>query len=73
MPYPKATHEGNRIHPNIVLFSDSKSALEALENYDTNSHRDIWKLAESIDGLLTSYDIQISLQRDPGHSAVKRE
>ena len=51
-------------HPpsNIVLFSDSKSALEALENYVTNRHRDIGKLAESIDGLLTSYDIEITLQ-----------
>ena len=60
-------------HPpsNIVLFSDSKSALEALENYDTNSHRDIGKLAESIDGLLTSYDIQITLQWVPGHSDVR--
>ena len=71
MPYPKATHEGNRIHPNIVLFSDSKSALKALENYGINSHMAIGTLAESIDGLLTSYNIQITLQWVPGHSDVR--
>ena len=52
---------------NMVFFSNSKSALEALEMYNSNSHKDIRKLAESIEGLLMSYDVQITLQWIPGH------
>ena len=42
------------LYQTIAIFSNSKSALE-------NRHRDIGKLAESKNGLLTSYDIQITL------------
>ena len=56
---------------NVVFFSDSKATLEALENLSTNSNRDIQKLAHVIDNLLTSYDIQVTLQWVPGHADIR--
>ena len=56
---------------NIVLFSDSKASLEALANYRNSNNNDIMKLACVIDNLLTSYDVQVSLQWIPGHSDIR--
>ena len=56
---------------NVVFFSDSKATLEALENLSTNSNRDIQKLAHVIHNLLTSYDIQVTLQWVPGHADIR--
>ena len=59
-------------HPpsNIVIFTDAKAALEALENFTENRSKDINELAKVIDGLLTSYDICITLQWVPGHTDI---
>ena len=56
---------------NAVYFSDSKAALEALENISINSNRNIQDLACVIDNLLTSYDIQVTLQWVPGHTDIR--
>ena len=42
---------------NLVIFTDSLSALQALESYSTSQDRDIGKLAKSLNNLLTNYDI----------------
>ncbi|MCP4271485.1 MAG: reverse transcriptase-like protein, partial [Gammaproteobacteria bacterium] len=55
----------------IVIFTDSKSALQALENLQLNTCDDINHLVKAIHNLLSSYDIQITLQWIPGHSNIK--
>ena len=61
--------QGDHQHhaPNIVIFSDSLSALQALENYSTSQDRDIGQLAQSLHNLLTCYNIHVTLQWIPGH------
>ena len=61
---------GEQPPSHIVIFTDSKSALQALETFSDNSHRDIGELAKAIDNLLVSYDISITLQWIPGHSDI---
>ena len=55
---------------NVVIFTDSLSALQALENYSSSQDRDICRLAQSLNKLLTSYDVQVTLQWIPGHEDV---
>ena len=50
----------------IVIFTDSMSALKALHSLEP-SHLGIDTLALNINNLLTSYDIQLTLQWIPGH------
>ena len=50
----------------IVIFTDSMSALKALHSLEP-SHLGIDSLALNINNLLTSYDIQLTLQWIPGH------
>ena len=52
-------------------FQTLKAALEALENISINSNRNIQDLACVIDNLLTSYDIQVTLQWVPGHTDIR--
>ena len=61
---------GEQPPSHIVIFTDSKSALQALETFSDNGHRYIGELAKAIDNLLTSYDIRITLQWIPGHSDI---
>ena len=49
-----------------VIFTDSMSALKALDSSEF-THLGIESLALSINSLLTSYDIQLTLQWIPGH------
>ena len=46
---------------NLVIFTDSQSTLQALSEISPNSNPDIVSLAKTIDHLLTSYDIEITL------------
>ena len=55
---------------NVVIFTDSLSALQALENYSSSQDRDICCLAQSLNKLLISYDIEVTLQWIPGHEDV---
>ena len=59
---------GEKEPTDTVIFTDSKSTLEALEHPFENPHSDIELLTLSINNLLTSYDIQLTLQWIPGHS-----
>ena len=61
---------GEQPPSHIVIFTDSKSALQALETFSDNSHRDIGELAKAIDNLLVSYDTSVTLQWIPGHSDI---
>ncbi|MCG8430986.1 MAG: RNAse HI domain-containing protein [Candidatus Omnitrophica bacterium] len=53
----------------IIIFSDSKSALEALES-PPYQERIIADDAKNIDNLLTAYDVQLTLQWIPGHTNI---
>ena len=55
----------------IVIFTDSKSALQAIENLESNTNDDITFLVKAIHNLLSSYDIQVTLQWIPGHTQIK--
>ena len=54
----------------LVIFSDSKSALEALENQQSRND-EVQRLAQSIDRLHKSHKVNITLQWIPGHSEVE--
>merc|ERR1711860_325105 len=56
---------------NFVIFTDSLSALQALENFSSSQDRDICRLAQSLNKLLTCYDVQATLQWIPGHEDVR--
>ena len=53
----------------IVIFSDSSSALDALK-MPPYPHPDLGKAAYAIHNLLTSYNIQLTLQWIPGHNEI---
>ena len=61
---------GEKNPADIVIFSDSKSALDALQN-PPYARKEIAHLSQEISNLLTAYDIQITLQWIPGHSDIK--
>ena len=59
--------ESQEMHPmNIVIFTDSMSTLKALLNLEF-SYPGIESLALAVNNLLTSYDVQLTLQWIPGH------
>ena len=51
----------------VIIFTDSLSTLQALQNLETENDLGIEHLAVTIDKLLTSYAIQLTLQWIPGH------
>ena len=51
----------------IVIFSDSSSALDALKT-PPYEHPEVEKAALAIHNILTSYDIKVTLQWIPGHN-----
>ena len=55
----------------IIIFTDSKSALQALENLGTNINKDIANLLKATHNLLSSYEINITMQWIPGHTNIK--
>ena len=54
----------------LVIFSDSKSALEALQNQQSRKD-EVQHLAQSIDRLHKSHKVNITLQWITGHSEVE--
>ena len=54
---------------NIVMFSDSKSVLEALEN-ETHADPTLESLSETIDNFLKTHSVKLTLQWIPGHSNI---
>ena len=54
---------------NTVIFSDSKSALQALENHSVDS-KEIQETAMKIDKLLAAFTIRLVLQWIPGHTDI---
>ena len=61
--------KGEERPKDLVVFTDSLSALEALEAKMSNN-RDIQQLAKCIDTLHRKFDSSIELQWIPGHSGV---
>ena len=62
--------EAGKEKPNdIVIFSDSQSALEALGNFQCNN-RDVQQLNECIQCLHNTFNVEIKLQWIPGHTGI---
>ncbi len=55
----------------VIIFTDSKSALQAMENLEVNTNNEINNLAQATHNLLSSYDIQVTMQWIPGHSNIR--
>ncbi|GFR83086.1 hypothetical protein ElyMa_000641800, partial [Elysia marginata] len=60
--YPEKTH-------NIVIFSDSRSVLEALQN-ESLQNSSLKSLFLTIDSFLKTYDVDLTLQWIPGHCNI---
>ena len=60
-------------HPNlvrdIVIFTDSQSALQALENGQSGD-KGLSKLTMKFDQLMSKHETQIALQWIPGHAGI---
>ena len=54
-----------------MIFTDSKSALQAIENLELNTNDDITFLVKAIHNLMSSYDILVTLQWIPCHTQIK--
>ena len=54
---------------NIVIFSDAKSVLEALNNEDPND-KTIRKLSRTISNFIAAHSVNITLQWIPGHTNI---
>ena len=55
---------------NVVVFTDSLSALQALENFSNNTNKDISQLALSLHRLISTFNVQTTLQWIPGHEGL---
>ena len=55
----------------IVIFTDSKSVLQAIETLDLKTNDDTIFRVKAIHNLLSSYDIQVTLEWIPGHTHLK--
>ena len=55
---------------NLVVFTDSLSALQALQNYSNSTNKDISQLALSLHRLISTYNVQTTLQWIPGHEGL---
>ena len=56
---------------NIVIFTDSLSALQDLEDTSNKMNSEITDLALKIDTLLNKFPIQVNLQWIPGHIGIQ--
>ena len=63
------TFEKEKTPEDLVIFTDSKSALQALESLQT-TNKDIERLRAIIDSVHKKFQIKITLQWIPGHSGV---
>ena len=59
----------NKICSNIVIFTDARSVLQALENKN-NCHPIIEKLNNSISDMITTFSVEITLQWIPSHCEI---
>ena len=60
----------SKMPENIVIFTDSLSALQDLEDPYEKTNLDILSLASNIDKLLIAHPIKITLQWIPGHIGI---
>ena len=65
-------HIDNRtIQPNnIVIFSDSQSAIQAVENWQEGTAKGIENILQSCDKIMTLHGIEITIQWIPGHCDI---
>ena len=62
----------SNIKPNdIVIFSDSQSAIQAVENWQDGTAKGIENIIQTCDKIMTLYGIEITIQWIPGHSDIK--
>ena len=64
--------EERNLRPNdIVIFSDSQSAIQAVENWQDGTAKGIENIVLTCDKIKTLYGIEITIQWIPGHSDIK--
>ena len=64
--------EEGRFPPNdIVIFSDSQSAIQAVENWQDGTAKGIENILKTCDKIMTLYGVKITIQWIPGHSDIK--
>ena len=66
----EAFNNAHRNTADIVLFTDSLSALQSLESGEMGN-KDISELKIAIDHLITTHNVKITLQWIPGHQGLK--
>ena len=55
--------------PNLVIFSDSSSVLDAIKNESYNN-KAVFEAAQAIHNLITAHNVQTTLQWIPGHTDI---
>ena len=55
--------------PDVVIFSDSQSALQAIQNWDSSS-TSVTEIIKKIHSIKTQHKIEVYLQWIPGHSEI---
>ena len=55
----------------IVIFSDSQSAIQAVENWQDGTAKGIENILKTCDKIMTLYGVKITIQWIPGHSDIK--
>ena len=61
-----------KIRPNnIVIFSDSQSAIQAVDNWQEGTAKGIENILQTCDKIMTLYGIEITIQWIPGHCEIK--
>ena len=56
---------------NIVIFSDSQSAIQAVDNWQDGTAKGIEDILTSCDKIMSFYGVEITIQWIPGHSDIK--
>ena len=66
------TFEDGTVEPtDIVIFTDSQSAVEAVENWKSEAARNVEKVVLTSDFISRLYGVEITLQWIPAHCGVK--
>ena len=64
--------EESKVRPNdIIIFLDSQSAIQAVENRQDETTKGIENVIQTCDNIMTLYGVEISIQCIPGHSDIK--
>ena len=64
--------EESKVRPNdIIIFSDSQSAIQAVDNWQDGTAKGIENIIQTCDNIMTLYGVDITIQWIPGHSDIR--